>query len=298
MVELRQLKYFVRVAELEHFGQASVDLHVVQPALSRQIKQLEEELGVQLFERLSRGVRLTIAGKLLLQRTRPVLAEIDQILHATSLAGQGKTGFLRIGFADGATYSGHVPGIIGAFRRTNPDVELELVPASSVAQADLLRREAIDLAFVYWLPTDQEGVKHHEINREKLVLAAAATNRLAQKKSLRLADLRERPFIWFKRENSPMYYDLIQNRCHQAGVVLNVVQEAFTESTMLSLVSADIGATFITESAHRRRPENVVLINVVDLKATITLMAMWRDNDTNPAVRQFVTTIKKYRMHR
>jgi len=295
MVELRQLRYFVRVAELEHFGQASIDLHVVQPALSRQIKQLEDELGVQLFERLPRGVRLTVAGKMLLQRTRPILTEIEQILHATTLAGQGKTGFLRIGFADGATYSGHVPGIVGAFRRTNPDVELELVPASSVEQADLLRREAIDLAFVYWLPSNREGIKHLQLNREKIVLAVAATNPLSKKKSLRLADLQNRPFIWFKRNNSPMYYDLIQTRCSQAGVVLNVVQEAFTESTMLSLVSADIGATFITESANRRRPENVALIGVTDLKASITLMAMWRENDTNPAVNQFVTTVAKYR---
>lgn len=293
MVELRQLKYFVRVAELEHFGQAAEDLHVVQPALSRQVKQLEDELGVQLFERLPRGVRLTAPGKVLLQRAQPMLAEIDHMLAATKLASQGKTGFLRLGFADGATYSGHFSQIIGKFRQRSPNVELELVPSSSVVQAELLAQEAIDVAFVYWLPRNREGIQHHDLNHEQMVLAVAKSNKLSRKTSIRLADLQSSSFVWFKRENSPMYYDLILSQCNKAGLTLNVVQEAFSETTMLSLVSADIGVTFITESAQRRKPENVVLLKVKDLRATITLSAMWRRRDTNPALKEFLNVVKQ-----
>ena len=209
MVELRQLKYFVKVAQLEHFGHASKELHVVQPALSRQVKQLEEEIEVQLFERLPRGVKLTAAGRVLLQRSAPLLLEIENMLSVTKLASRGKIGNLRIGFADGATYSGHISQIIGVFRQTNPDVELELISAGSIAQAELLAQEAIDVAFVYWLPANKLAVKYHELNHEKVMVALAASNKLAvqlqDKTSLKLADLRATPMVWFKRENSPRF---------------------------------------------------------------------------------------------
>lgn len=293
MVELRQIKYFVRIAELEHFGQAAEDLHIVQPALSRQIKQLEEELEVELFERLPRGVRLTSAGQVLLQRSRPLLQELERTLAATKLASQGKLGSLRIGFADGTTYSGHLPQVIGSFRSSHADVELELIPERSVIQAKLLAENAIDAAFVYWLPRDRSNIDFVPINKERVVLAMAKSNKLTRKKSLRLADLQDSSFIWIKRDNSPMFYDLILSQCNQAGLTLNVVQEATTESSMLSLVSADMGVTFITETAQRRKPDNVELRPVKDLTATITLMAMWRKDDRNPALREFLDEVRK-----
>lgn len=291
-MELRQLKYFVKVATLEHFGKASIELNIVQPALTRQIKQLEEELGVTLFERIGRGVRLTQTGKVLLDRATHLIEESDRLIELARRAEQGKVGNLRIAFADGTTYSGHFPAIIGKFRKRNPEVEIQLVPASSVEQAELLRNEKVDVGFVYWLPPSQTNVSHTLINEERISLAVAKSNKLAKKKSVKLADLRGLPFIWFKRANSPLYYDLIVSKCTAAGVTLNVVQEAFTESTMLSLVAADIGLTFITEAAQRRKPEDVALLEIKDLKATIRLMAMWRKNDKNPALAEFVSLLK------
>lgn len=290
MLELRQLKYFCKVAELQHFSQAADELHIVQPALSRQIKQLEEELEVELFERLPRGVKLTAAGRTLLERAKHLLAECDRMVAATQLTAQGKTGFLKIGFADGATYSGHVPAIIREFRKKSPQVELELIPASSATQAQMLAQKNIDIGFVYWLPTEKFPLSHHDINHEKVVLAVAKSNALAKRKVLRLKDLINVPFIWFKRSNAPMFYDLIATRTNAGGLNLNVVQEAFTESTMLSLVAADIGVTFITEAARRRKPDNVVLLDVVDLRADITLRAMWRSDDHEPALKEFISS--------
>lgn len=291
MIELRQLKYFLKVAELEHFGQAAQALHVVQPALSRQVKQLEEELGVELFERLPRGVRLSAAGKVLLERTNQLMADLDRAILVTKQAAAGKNGFVRVGFADGATYSGHVTSIIREFRKRVPDVEVELVAASSIDQAEMLASGAIDIGFVYWLPKDRSGVSSKVINEEKIVLAAAHSRKVANKKSLRLLDLRDTPFIWFKREQGPSYYDLIVSRCSKAGLTMDIVQEAFTESTMLSLVSADIGVTFITEAARHRKPDNVVLVPIKDLHATISLTAMWRTEDRNPATKQFLSFV-------
>lgn len=292
-MELRQLKYFVKIAELEHFGQAAQELHVVQPALSRQMQQLEEELDVELFERLPRGVRLTGAGRVLLERASQILSDVDRAVAATKRAGQGKTGFVRVGFSDGATFSGHVPAIIREFRTHAPDVEVALVNASSIEQAELLANGTIDVGFVYWLPRHQENVESRIINKEAIVLASAVSRRLPKKKPLQLRDLNDVPFVWFKRENGPSYYDLVVSRCAKAGLILNLVQEAFTESTMLSLVAADIGVTFITEAAQHRKPDNVVLTPLKDLNATLTLYAIWRTQDRNPAVREFLSIARK-----
>ncbi|MDZ4838031.1 MAG: LysR family transcriptional regulator [Candidatus Melainabacteria bacterium] len=293
MIELRQLRYFVRIAQLEHFGQAAQDLHVAQPALSRQMKQLEEELGVELFERLPRGVRLTAAGKVLLGKTTELLDDVERMVVATQQAASGKTGFLKIGFADGAMYSGHVPEILGLFRKKNPKVKMELVPASSLAQAELLDNGSIDIGFVYWLPNNTDAIDDHSINNERIVLAAAKSNRtVGRRKTLMLRDLQDAPFVWFKRSDGPLYYDLILSKCSKAGLTVDVVQETFTESAMLSLVSADIGVTFITEAARRRKPDNVTLIEIKDMDATITLRAMWRSDNRNPALKPFITAVK------
>lgn len=286
------MRYFVRIAQLEHFGQASQDLHIAQPALSRQIKQLEDELGVELFERLPRGVRLTAAGKVLLENANRLLDDTDRMVAMTRATAQGKSGFIRIGFADGATYSGHVPDVLGKFRKDNPKVEMELVPASSIAQGSLLESEAIDIGFVYWLPQNTDGIDHSVLNDERLVLAAAKTNKaITRKKRLRLQDLNGLPFVWFKRIEGPMYYDLVLAACNKGGLNMNVVQEAFTESTMLSLVAADIGVTFITESARRRKPDNVVLLDIEDFDATITLQAIWKRNNRNPVLQRFLKAL-------
>jgi len=291
-LELRQLKYFAKVAELEHFGRASEQLNVVQPALSRQVKQLEEELDVQLFERLPRGVRLTSAGRVLLERAGALLAEVDSLTLDVKRAGAGKLGKLRVAFADGATYSGHVPHIIASFRESHPDVHLELVPATSLEQSRLVRAELIDIAFVYWIPQDADDLQSRDLNAEKIMLAVAKSNPLSSKKVLSMRDLVDSRFVWFKREVSPIYYDLMLSRCANAGVTLNVVQEAIGESTILTLVSTDIGVTFMTESARGRKPDNVVLIEVKDLDVTITLKCLWRKSDTNPALAEFLKIVK------
>jgi DNA-binding transcriptional LysR family regulator len=123
-MELRHLRYFVAVGEEEHFGRAADRLHVVQPALTRQIRQLEEELGCALFERLKRGVRLTPAGESFLEESRGMLSELERIVDRTRLVAQGKVGRLRVGFSENAIYSGELPSILRDFRASSPEVRL------------------------------------------------------------------------------------------------------------------------------------------------------------------------------
>jgi len=293
MIELRQLRYFRKIATLEHFGRASTELNIVQPALTRQIKQLEDEIGVLLFERLPRGVRLTPAGKVLLDKATKLLDDVDKAVAATQNAAKGVTGALRVGFADGATYSGHMPAVIREFRKTNPDVDLELIPASSFSQGQLLADGVIDAGFAYWLPRNIASLQHRTLNIEKVVVAASESNSLSNKTSIRLAELQGVPVVWIKRSYAPMFYDMVLAECSKAGVTLNVVQEVFTESAILSLVAADIGLTFITEAARGRKPENVKLLSIDDFQPALKLETMWLKDNSNPCLQSFIDVVNQ-----
>ncbi len=289
-MELRQLRYFIQIAELEHFGQASQRLNVVQPALSRQIKQLEEELGVSLFERVARGVKLTAAGKVFLSQSKELLSQCEKMVRLTQLVDKGQAGMLRIGFADGVTFNKTFSQILKNFRHANTNVVIDLVSATSIEQAELLSRGELDLGFVYWLPREQR-VNAIELNQEKLVLALPKSSPLATRQNLSIADLDNYPMVWIARSNSPSLYDLIVSRFVQNNCTLNVVQEARNESTLLSLVSAELGATFITETAKTRKPDDIALISVSDLHAFISVKAIW-NNNTNPVLPKFVRSIE------
>ena len=292
VTELRQLRYFVSIARLEHFGKASAELNVVQPALTRQIKQLEDELGVELFERLPRGVRLTACGLIFLERAERVISELDRAIAAVKNAAKGVTGSLRIGFADGATYSGHMPTIIRTIRESAPEIDMELIPASSLEQGKMLEESTIDAGFVYWLPHSPEKYEHRVLSVEKVVVAISNSNALSKRKSVNLGALQDLPVVWIKRAYAPNFYDMVVSECTNAGVTLNVTQEVFTESAMLSLVAAGIGLTFITEAAGGRKPDNVTLLPISGFQSKLELKAMWRKNNDNPALINFKATVE------
>jgi DNA-binding transcriptional LysR family regulator len=241
-VELRHLRYFVAVGEEEHFGRAAERLHVVQPALTRQIRQLEEEIGCALFERLTRGVRLTEAGKSFLEEARRLPADLGRSVDRTQLVAQGKVGRLRVGFSDTATYSGELPSILRNFRARWPDVRLELFPSSSVIAGEQLRRQEVDVAFVYVAPTDLCELKTHTISVDRWMLALPQAHPLVKSKRLKLVNLKREPFVWFPRPVAPPLHDRVLAACHAAGLTLNIMQEVNNPTTILSLVAGGIGS--------------------------------------------------------
>jgi DNA-binding transcriptional LysR family regulator len=291
-VELRHLRYFVAVGEEEHFGRAAERLHVVQPALTRQIKQLEEELGCALFDRLKRGVRLTEAGKSFLEEARRLLSDLERGIDRTRLIAQGKVGRLRVGFADSATLSGELPAILHDFHTSWPEVRLELYPSSSIETGEQLRKHGLDVGFVYMLPTNFPEMKNHRINIERIVLALPQAHPLVKSKRVRLRDLKGEPFIWFPRAAAPLAYDHFLSTFHSAGLTLNIVQEGNNPTTMLSLVAGGIGLTLTFKSSERRKPDNVVLKEVDDLQLTMKLSAIWRVDNKLPALQRFLEIIR------
>jgi DNA-binding transcriptional LysR family regulator len=291
-VELRHLRYFVAVGEEEHFGRAAERLHVVQPALTRQVRQLEDELGCALFERLKRGVRLTEAGKSFLEEARRVLSDLGHGVDRTRLVAQGKVGRLRVGFSDTATYSGELPSILHDFRTRWPDVRLELFPSSSVVAGEQLRRQEVDVAFVYTLPTNLRELKTHTISVERWVLALPLAHPLVKSKRVRLRDLKGEPFVWFPRPVAPPLHDRVLAACHAAGLTLNIVQEVNNPTTMLSLVAGGIGLSFTITSAARTKPDSVVLREVEDLRDTSELSTIWRADNKVPALQKFIEMVR------
>ena len=280
------------MGEEEHFGRAAERLHVVQPALTRQVRQLEEEIGCALFERLKRGVRLTEAGKSFLEEARRLLADLGRSVDRTQLVAQGKVGRLRVGFSDTATYSGELPSILRNFRARWPDVRLELFPSSSVIAGEQLRRQEVDVAFVYMAPTDLHELKTHTISVERWMLALPQAHPLVKSKRVKLVELKREPFVWFPRPVAPPIHDRVLAACHAAGLTLNIVQEVNNPTTILSLVAGGIGVSFTIASAEKMKPDSVVLRKVDDLRVTAELSAIWRGDNKILALQKFIEIVR------
>jgi len=150
-MELRHLRYFVAVGEEQHYGRAARRLRVAQPALSRQIQDLEEELGFKLFERLSRGVKLSEAGKLFLEDARRILQEVSEAAVRAGSVARGRSGTLRVGFTENASWRGVVPESFRRFRELQPGAELQLRPAASFELLDAIRSGGLDAGFVNFI---------------------------------------------------------------------------------------------------------------------------------------------------
>ena len=292
-MELRHLRYFVAVGEEEHFGRAAERLHVVQPALTRQVRQLEEELGCALFDRLKWGVRLTEAGKSFLDEARRLLSDLERGVDRTRLVAQGKIGRLRVGFSETATHGGEeLPSILRHFRAGWPDVRLELFPSTSISAVDQLRNRELDAAFVYIPPSNPRELGSHTISVERAVLALPQAHPLVTRKRVSLRDLREESFVVPPRTAATLVYDRVLSACHTAGVTFKIVQEVKSYATMLNLVAGGIGLSFVTESAERTKPNGVVLRDVADLRVTAELFAIWRKDNRAPALQKFVEMIR------
>src|SRR5216683_2101550 len=171
-MELRHLRYFVAVGEDQHYGRAARRLRVAQPALSRQIQDLEEEIGFKLFDRLSRGVKISAAGKLFLEDARRILQQVDEATRRAKRVAHGKSGTLRIGFVESISWHGVVPDSFRRFRERQPDAELQLKPLSSLEQIEGVRSGRLDAGFVFTIAHIGRELAQLPIASLNLMLAA------------------------------------------------------------------------------------------------------------------------------
>jgi DNA-binding transcriptional LysR family regulator len=293
-MELRHLRYFVAVGEEEHYGRASRRLRVAQPALSRQIQDLEEEVGFKLFDRLPRGVKLNPAGKLFLEDVKRILQEVSDATVRAGRVARGRSGTLRVGFTENSSWRGVVPDSFRRFREQQPDAELQLQPASSLEQLDAIRSGRLDAGFANFMPTTDPELDQLTVAVNPIELAVPKRHPLTKEKKLRLRDLAEAAFVWFPRRAGPALYDRLMHECYRGGLGSpRIVQEGLNEATILSLVSTGLGVGWVLGSARWRCPETVVILSVVDLNVRVRLALAWRRDNTSPLLARFIGEVQR-----
>ncbi len=292
-MELRHLRYFVGVAEEQHFGRAAARLRVAQPSLSRQIQDLESEMGFLLFDRLPRGVRLSAAGKLFLSDARRILQDVDEAKRRAERIALGKAGTLRIGIATAVSWHGLVVDSFREFRRRQPDAELELHHLLSVRQVEGILSGRLDAGFVANLTPWHKDLAHWEFAQDRMLLAVPKGHHLTKREGIRLRDLREMPFVWFPRWVNPVIYDQMMRACARGGLSApRIVQEATDRDTNLGLVQCRIGIAWMTESTRWHCPRGIVLLPVVDMNVRLPFSLIWKKDNSSPLLQKFVAQVK------
>jgi len=293
-MELRHLRYFVAVGEEQHYGRAASRLRVAQPALSRQIQDLEAEVGFKLFDRLPRGVKLSAAGKLFLQDARRILQDVTEAAGRADRVARGLSGTLRVGFAENASWRGVVPDSFRRFREQRPDAELQLQPAASLEQVEAIRSGRLDAGFVNFMPKSDPELDQLAVGIQHVELAAPKRHALTELKKLRLRDLTDVPFVWFPRWANPAFYYRLMHKCYRGGLKSpRIVQEGLNEATILSLVSSGLGVGWVVGSARWRSPESVVILPVVDLDVALPLVLAWRRDNTSTLLATFIAEVQR-----
>ena len=282
-MELRQLRYFSVLAETLNFHRAAERLNISQPPLTVAIRKLEAELGVPLFERGARGVRLTAAGRAALEPAREALAQAQRVKDAVTQGGKGELGRLRIGFV-GSAISERLPKIISAYRERYPRVELQLEEATSAEIADAIEERKLDAGLVRLPIMRRAGLETQVIEHDHLIVAVGPDHAVARRKSIALAELAELPFI-IHGPISILHITIIL-ACQKAGFTPRVAQEATQVQTILGLVQSGLGVGLVPARMARFAPEGVRLMPLTEPIA-VEMGIAWRPN-AEPLVRNFV----------
>jgi DNA-binding transcriptional LysR family regulator len=291
MIELRHLRYFVAVAEELHFGRAAEKLYIAQPPLSQQIKQLEQSMGVELFIRNRRRVRLTEAGHVFLEQARRTLAQADYAVQAAQRAATGESGRLEVGFVSSATYHDVIPNIIRAFRDKHPDAVLALHELTSAEQVQALRDRQIDVGFVR-PPIGDDTVTLESVLYEPFVAALPSSHALSNAPEISLSALSADPFVMLPRHLNLSLYDQIVTLCQQSGFSPRVAQEAVQLQTISSLVAAGIGVSLVPASVQNLRRSGVVYKRLRGVSARIEIAAAYREDDAPATLGLFLSVIR------
>ncbi len=285
-MELRQLRYFVAVAEELHFRRAAERLHISQPPLSQQIRALEEELGFALLVRTRRRVELTPAGAAFLRDARSILSELDGAVAGARRIDAGQTGRLRINFVGSALFS-IVPGTVERFRRSRPGVALELRERATVDQLRAVRAGLADVGLVRPPIEEDDSFRVQTVLRERTLAALPAAHPLAALRRVPLRRLAAEPLVLFPRDQAPGFHDLLIDSLAGAGSAPRVIQYAPEMLTIIGLVAAGTGVSLVPASVARLALDGVAYRPVTGAPRS-ELVAITRAGDDSALVRAFV----------
>lgn len=303
--DLRQLRYFVTVAEERHFGRAAARLSMTQPPLSQAIRALEETLGVDLFARTRRSVELTPVGADLLPEVRRLLAGAEALRPLAQSLARGEAGVLALAFVSTADY-GLLPLLLRDFGARYPRVRLQLAEATSDVQVDELVAGRIDAGLVIapLPPRHAAQLAYLPIAREPLVIAMPAALAASlgahdewddrDESAISLREVAHEPLVVFPRQLAPGFYDLIMDCYGAAGLVPHIGQEAIQMQTIVSLVSAGMGVALVPRSLRHLRRTGVIYRPLAEAVPAVETGLVWRSAEVSPVLAAFIDIVRAH----
>lgn len=286
-MELRHLRYFVAVAGELNFTRAAAKLRLAQPALSRQVQALEEELQTSLFERTRSGVRLTRAGRAFFPRARAILSAADDAANEARTASGVISGRVAIGYPTGL-HLNYLAPVIAAFRRAHPRAELDFFHGLPPEQLKALREAEIDIGFVTF-PARLDGFGHLVIWRVPFRVVLPVRHPLAKHRSFELRDLRNEDFVFCTRDSRPEFYDEFFRQCANAGFRPRIVKEVGGyPTTMLGLVSVGVGVAVLPQFKEAERIRGITWRPLVKPKVEVQFALVWRKDRVSRVGEEFI----------
>ncbi|MDR3669510.1 MAG: LysR substrate-binding domain-containing protein [Holophaga sp.] len=287
-MELRHLRYFQVIAELENFSKAAQRLHIAQPALSKRMQDLEAELGLTLFERRGRGIRLSQAGRYYQEEIRQVLERIEAAGKQARQIERGEVGSLRLAVLESLSLTVPIPRLLQELRARHPGLHLKLVGMPSLVQYEAIRARTIDAGFIAHRPfvdPDVHGLPVMDIPIHAMV---PSRHPLAARPTLHLKDLENLDFIWPEVEASTSYWNLFREAFEGKAWQPRVVQEASSYITTTSLVAAGYGCALGISVPGVPVLEGIVQIPILDLDLHLHVELVWHKDNPSPALQRFL----------
>ncbi len=292
-MELTHLRYFIAVAEELHFGRAAAKLHMAQPPLSQQIKRLEDELEVKLFNRTSRRVELTAAGRIFLSEARGIVERANKACSIMMNLGKGQSGYLSLAFNE-SVINTFLPETVKRFMHEYPGVQLSLNELMVIEQFRELDEKRIHLGFMRPFGYDTTAYSKQLVLREEYVLAMPAKHTLcAYPSPLTLDMLRDEPLILFPRTEQPYLRNRFDECFRLSGIAPNIIQEISSKRTTLALVKAGLGLSFVPESSMINAPSDIEFRRLDSDLPPVEIFALWRSENDSPLINNLLELIPK-----
>jgi DNA-binding transcriptional LysR family regulator len=294
-MELRHLRYFATAAAEGSLHSAAARLNIAQPALSRQIRDLETELGVLLFIRSVEGVKLTVAGETLLTDVKRLLPQIEHAKTRAKRAGSKQLGTLRIGVTLMAAEVRFAMAAFADARRLLPDVDFRLSLINSDQQADAFSRDDIDIGLLYLRGSPPSGMSYRDLRIDKYLLGVPEGHRLCKRTNIKLKDLQNEDMLFMAQSLRPAAYDEMMSEFLRGGLTPRVAHEVDNESTMINMIGEGIAVGFCLSSLTERRvARGVAFLPVEDFNVRAYLCAMWKRDRETSVLRQYVDLLVKH----
>jgi DNA-binding transcriptional LysR family regulator len=287
-MELRQIRYFVAVAEEQNFTRAAARVGIGQPSLSEQIKDLEAEVGASLFHRVPHGAELTEAGRAFLDKTRTITAQTEAAVSSAQRAARGEIGALRVGFTGSAVFNPLVASAVRAFRRAYPDVILKLAEANTSCLLADLRSGEVDIAFLRQESAGGNDLQLRPLTEERMVAVLPVNHPEAARTEVALSSLRNDAFILIPRDAGTTLYDTVISACRRAGFEAILGQSAPQVGSVVSLVAAELGVSLVPVCMGQLQVNGVIYREIEGEAPVARLTLAFRRGETSQIIRHFI----------